>query len=70
MDDRTVSGPLAQLPNALTVARLLLIPVYVVLILVTHHGAQGPLWIFWVGVALALAALADYAVRVRREVLA
>ncbi|HEX7083479.1 MAG TPA: CDP-alcohol phosphatidyltransferase family protein [Gaiellaceae bacterium] len=182
MDDRTVSGPLAQLPNALTVARLLLIPVYVVLILVsdaghswpaavvfgvagvtdqidgflarrwhvesafgkiadpladrlmidaavillwhagrlpwiglaiplrdlialvgtpiamgrgyafqvnlagkiatwllylalamimvTHHGAQWPLWIFWVGVALALAALADYAVRVRREVLA
>ena len=36
--ERTVSGPLAQLPNALTVARLIVIPVYVVLILASTRG--------------------------------
>jgi len=34
----TVSGPLAQLPNALTVARLVVIPVYAVLILTSVDG--------------------------------
>ena len=34
----TVSGPLAQLPNALTVARLFAIPVYAVLVLSSDHG--------------------------------
>ena len=36
--ERTVSGPLAQLPNALTVARLVVIPVYAALILACRHG--------------------------------
>jgi CDP-diacylglycerol--glycerol-3-phosphate 3-phosphatidyltransferase len=34
----SVSRPLAQLPNALTVARLIVIPVYAVLILSSIHG--------------------------------
>jgi CDP-diacylglycerol--glycerol-3-phosphate 3-phosphatidyltransferase len=34
----TVSRPLAQLPNALTVARLVVIPVYAVVILSSIHG--------------------------------
>ena len=38
MASRTVSAPLAQLPNALTIARLALIPVYVVLILTCDNG--------------------------------
>ena len=36
--ERTVSGPLAQLPNALTVARLVVIPIYAVLILASANG--------------------------------
>ena len=39
---RTVPAPLAQLPNALTLARLLLIPVYVVLILAADEGRSWP----------------------------
>jgi phosphatidylglycerophosphate synthase len=38
MATRAVSRPLAQLPNALTVARLLLIPVFVVLIAEADGG--------------------------------
>jgi len=34
----TVSGPLAQVPNALTVARLVVIPIYAVLILRSVNG--------------------------------
>jgi CDP-diacylglycerol--glycerol-3-phosphate 3-phosphatidyltransferase len=36
--ERTVSGPRAHLPNALTIARLVVIPVYVVLILASTRG--------------------------------
>ena len=36
--ERTVSAPLAQLPNALTIARLVVIPVYAVLILTSTNG--------------------------------
>ena len=39
-------------------------------IMVTTKGTQWPLWIFWSGLALALIALAGYAVKARREVLA
>jgi len=39
---RTVPAPLAQLPNALTVARLALIPVYVALILSSTAGRSWP----------------------------
>jgi len=39
---RAVPTPLAQLPNALTVARLVLIPVFVVLITVAEGGESWP----------------------------
>jgi CDP-diacylglycerol--glycerol-3-phosphate 3-phosphatidyltransferase len=39
---RTVPAPLAQLPNALTLARLVLIPVYVALILAADGGRSWP----------------------------
>jgi CDP-diacylglycerol--glycerol-3-phosphate 3-phosphatidyltransferase len=38
MAARAVAGPLAQLPNALTVARLVLIPVFVALVLAAEDG--------------------------------
>ena len=38
MATSAVSRPLAQLPNALTILRLLLIPVFVVLVLDSDHG--------------------------------
>src|SRR5438477_5492984 len=37
-------------------------------VMVTHDGARWPLWIFWAGVALAIAAAAGYALKARREV--
>jgi CDP-diacylglycerol--glycerol-3-phosphate 3-phosphatidyltransferase len=42
MATRAVSRPLAQLPNALTVMRLLLIPVFVVLVLDADNGYSWP----------------------------
>jgi CDP-diacylglycerol--glycerol-3-phosphate 3-phosphatidyltransferase len=39
-------------------------------LMVTHKGAGWPMWIFWAGLALAFVALAEYAVRARREVFA
>jgi len=39
-------------------------------VMVTHKGADWPLWIFWAGLALALAALAEYAVKAKREAFA
>jgi CDP-diacylglycerol--glycerol-3-phosphate 3-phosphatidyltransferase len=39
---RAVSAPLAQLPNALTIARLALIPVFVVLLLAADGGHSWP----------------------------
>ena len=39
---RTVPAPLAQLPNALTLARLVLIPVYVALIVTADGGYSWP----------------------------
>src|SRR5919198_802104 len=38
MAARAVPAPLAAIPNALTVARLILIPVYIALILLWHAG--------------------------------
>ena len=50
----TVSRPLAQLPNALTVARLVVIPVYAILILGSVNGHS------WAAAILfALAAITD-----------
>ncbi len=42
MATRAVPAPLAQLPNALTVARLFLIPVYVALIATADGGRSWP----------------------------
>lgn len=42
MATRAVPAPLAQLPNALTVARLLLIPVFVALVLASDDGYSWP----------------------------
>ena len=39
-------------------------------VMVTHHGATWPLVIFWIGLALAFASLAEYAVKAKREAFA
>jgi CDP-diacylglycerol--glycerol-3-phosphate 3-phosphatidyltransferase len=39
-------------------------------VMVTHKGADWPIWIFWLGLALAFASLGEYALKARREVLA
>jgi CDP-diacylglycerol--glycerol-3-phosphate 3-phosphatidyltransferase len=38
------------------------------LVLVTDEGVAWPVWLFWVGVALALVAAAQYVLKARREV--
>jgi CDP-diacylglycerol--glycerol-3-phosphate 3-phosphatidyltransferase len=53
-EERTVSGPLTQLPNALTVARLVVIPIYATLILGSHAGFS---WL--AGVIFGLAGVTD-----------
>jgi hypothetical protein len=40
------------------------------LVMVTHKSTEWPLWIFWTGLVLGLAALGDYVLKARREVLA
>lgn len=50
----TVTGPLAQLPNALTVVRLAAIPVYAAEILRCDHGYSWP-----AGVIFGLAGITD-----------
>ena len=37
-------------------------------IMVTHHGADWPLWTFWIGFGLAVASLVGYALKARKEV--
>jgi CDP-diacylglycerol--glycerol-3-phosphate 3-phosphatidyltransferase len=54
MDAPVVSQPLAQLPNALTVARLALIPVFVVLMVRAGHRPSWP-----AGVAFGIAGITD-----------
>ena len=39
-------------------------------VMVTHKGAEWPLWIFWTGLALAFLALAEYVVKAKREAFA
>ena len=39
-------------------------------VMVTHKATHWPLWIFWAGLALALLALAEYAVKAKREAFA
>jgi CDP-diacylglycerol--glycerol-3-phosphate 3-phosphatidyltransferase len=36
-------------------------------VMVTYKGAGWPLWIFWTGFGLAMVALAEYALKARRE---
>jgi CDP-diacylglycerol--glycerol-3-phosphate 3-phosphatidyltransferase len=38
------------------------------LLIVTTEGTDWPLWLFWIGVGLALAAAAQYVLKARREV--
>jgi CDP-diacylglycerol---glycerol-3-phosphate 3-phosphatidyltransferase len=40
----------------------------IALLLVTNEGVDWPLWLFWLGVALALVAAAQYILKARREV--
>jgi cardiolipin synthase len=54
MEARAVSPPLAQLPNALTVARLALIPVFVVLMV---RAGDNPSWP--AGVVFGIAGITD-----------
>lgn len=51
---RTVSWPLAQIPNALTIARLLVIPVFTVLLLTSTDGHSWP-----AAILFACAAITD-----------
>ncbi len=54
MATRAVPAPLAQLPNALTIARLALIPVFVVLMLSAEGGHSWE-----AGIVFAVAAITD-----------
>ncbi|HEU5477863.1 MAG TPA: CDP-alcohol phosphatidyltransferase family protein [Gaiellaceae bacterium] len=54
MEAPAVSAPLAQLPNALTLARLALIPVFVVLMVRAGHRPSWP-----AGVAFGIAGITD-----------
>ena len=54
MAARAVPAPLAQLPNALTVARLALIPVFVVLMIAAGHGHSWP-----AGIVFGVAGVTD-----------
>ena len=39
-------------------------------VMVTHKGSDWPIWIFWIGLVLALVALAEYAAKAKREAFA
>ncbi|HJQ49810.1 MAG TPA: CDP-diacylglycerol--glycerol-3-phosphate 3-phosphatidyltransferase [Gaiellaceae bacterium] len=54
MEARAVSPPLAQLPNALTIARLALIPIFVVLMVRAGHRPSWP-----AGVVFGTAGITD-----------
>src|ERR671927_702013 len=54
MSARAVPAPLAQLPNALTVGRLLLIPVFVALMLAAEGGHSWP-----AGIVFGVAGITD-----------
>ena len=54
MEARAISPPLAQIPNALTVARLALIPVFVVLMVRAGHRPSWP-----AGIVFGIAGITD-----------
>jgi cardiolipin synthase len=39
-------------------------------VMVTHEGTTWPLWIFWIGLGLALVSLAEYVLKAKREAFA
>jgi CDP-diacylglycerol--glycerol-3-phosphate 3-phosphatidyltransferase len=39
-------------------------------VMVTHQGTDWPLWIFWIGLVIGFVALAEYALKARREAFA
>src|SRR5262249_37804527 len=39
-------------------------------VMVTHKNTDWPLWIFWIGLVIGLVALAEYALKARREAFA
>jgi cardiolipin synthase len=56
--------------NLLGKAATWLLYAAIAFVMVTHDGASWPLWIFWIGLALAIAALVEYAVKAKREAFA
>ena len=54
MATRAVSPPLAQVPNALTIARFALIPLFIVLMVQAGHQASWP-----AGIVFGIAAITD-----------
>ena len=58
MSARAVSAPLAQLPNALTILRLALIPAFVALLVPADGGYSWP-----AAVVFAVAGITDQALR-------
>src|SRR5262249_27259628 len=54
MEARAVSPPLAQLPNALTIARLALIPVFVALMIEAGNNPSWP-----AGIVFGIAGITD-----------
>jgi CDP-diacylglycerol--glycerol-3-phosphate 3-phosphatidyltransferase len=54
MEARAVPQPLAQIPNALTIARLALIPIFVVLMVQAGHNPSWP-----AGVVFGIAGITD-----------
>jgi CDP-diacylglycerol--glycerol-3-phosphate 3-phosphatidyltransferase len=39
-------------------------------VMVTHKGAEWPLWVFWTGLVVAFVALGEYVVKAKREAFA
>jgi CDP-diacylglycerol--glycerol-3-phosphate 3-phosphatidyltransferase len=56
--------------NLLGKAATWLLYAAIAFVMVTHEGASWPLWIFWIGLALAVAALVEYALKAKREAFA
>jgi CDP-diacylglycerol--glycerol-3-phosphate 3-phosphatidyltransferase len=56
--------------NLLGKAATWLLYAAIAFVMVTHDGTSWPLWIFWIGLALAVAALVEYAFKAKREAFA
>ena len=52
MATRAVPAPLAYIPNALTIGRLVLIPVFVVLMVQAGDAPSWPAGIVWLGASI------------------